>query len=220
MIDAVLFDLDGTFADTAPDLGAALNRLRRELGHAPLPLHVLRPYTSHGVRGLLGAGLNVKPDDDGYLELSQRFLAYYRDAICVHTRVFDGMAELVQGLEQRGTKWGIVTNKSQRFTLPLVAQLGYDRRAACIVSGDSAPRPKPHPQPLLLASRITQCAPEHCLYVGDDVRDVVAGRAAGMTTVAVTYGYLGVGQPVESWGADSVVDHPSEILHLVGEATC
>lgn len=220
MIDAVLFDLDGTFADTAPDLGAALNRLRGELGHAPLPLHIYRPYTSHGVRGLLGVGLNVKPDDDGYLELSQRFLAYYREAMCVRTRVFDGMAELVQGLEQRGTKWGIVTNKSQRFTLPLVAQLGYDRRAACIVSGDSAPRPKPHPQPLLLASRIAQCAPEHCLYVGDDVRDIEAGRAAGMTTVAVTYGYLGVGQPVESWGADTVVDHPSEILPLVGMATC
>jgi phosphoglycolate phosphatase len=220
MIDAVLFDLDGTFADTAPDLGAALNRLRVELGHAPLPLHVYRPFTSHGVRGLLGVGLNVKPEHADYPELSQRFLLYYREAMCVHTRVFEGMDALVERLERHGTKWGIVTNKSQRFTLPLLAQLGFDRRAACIVSGDSSPRPKPYPQPLLLASRLAQCAPDRCLYVGDDLRDIEAGRAAGMSTVAVTYGYLGAGQPVESWGADAVVAHPFEILPLVGMSAC
>lgn len=215
MIEAVLFDLDGTFADTAPDLGTALNRLRTEHGSEPLPLDAFRRYTSHGVRGLLNIGFNIEPADPRYAELSHRFLAYYAEAICVGTRLFPGIPELIEALEWRSVKWGIVTNKSQRFTLPLMEQLGVARRAACIVSGDSAPRAKPYPDPLLLASRTAGVAPARCIYVGDDLRDVEAARAASMKTVAVTYGYLGDGLAVEKWGADALIGHPVEILGLI-----
>lgn len=215
MAEAVLFDLDGTFADTAPDLAAALNRLRDDLGLAPLPLVQLRPYTSQGVRGMLGAGLNMRPDDAAYPEFCERYLSYYRAAICVRTVVFPGIDVLVSALEMRGIPWGIVTNKAQRFTLPLLEQLGYAKRAACIVSGDSTPHPKPAPDPMLLACRLIDRSPVACIYVGDDLRDVEAGRAAGMKTVAVRYGYLGDGAPIEAWGADHLVDHADEIAALI-----
>ena len=215
MIELVLFDLDGTFADTALDLGAALNRLRGEHGLEPLPIDAYRAVTSHGVRGLLKAGFNLAPDHDGYGELAQRFLGHYAQAICVETRMFPGISALVDAIEARGIRWGIVTNKSQRFTLPLVAGLGIGRRATCIVSGDSAPRPKPHSDPLLLAAQIGQTQPQCCIYVGDDFRDIQAGRAAGMFTVAATYGYLGEGEPVEAWGADALISHPEELLAFV-----
>ncbi|MFC5302646.1 HAD-IA family hydrolase [Azospira restricta] len=212
---AVLFDLDGTFADTAPDLGAALNALRAELGLAPVDLSVLRPYTSQGVRGMLGAGLGLRPDHPDYPGLHRRFLGHYQQALCVHTRLFDGIAALVDTVERQQLRWGIVTNKSQRFTLPLMHQLGYARRAACLVSGDSSPRTKPHPQPMRLACAVAGCAPERALYVGDDRRDIDAGRAAGMVTVAVRYGYLGDSGPIEEWGADHLVDHPDAIAALL-----
>lgn len=212
---AVLFDLDGTFADTAPDLGAALNALRAELGLAPVELAALRPFTSHGVRGMLGAGLGLKPEHPDYPQLHRRFLGHYQQALCVHTRLFDGIAALVDTVEWLDLRWGIVTNKSQRFTLPLMQQLGYARRAACLVSGDSSPRTKPHPHPLRLACAVAGCVPERTLYVGDDRRDVDAGRAAGMVTVAVRYGYLGDDLPIEEWGADHLVDHPDAIAALI-----
>lgn len=212
---AVLFDLDGTFADTAPDLGAALNALRAELGLAPVELSLLRPYTSQGVRGMLGAGLGLKPEHPDYPVHHRRFLDHYQRALCVHTRLFDGIAALVDSVEQRRLRWGIVTNKSQRFTLPLMQQLGYARRAACLVSGDSSPRTKPHPHPLHLACAVAGCQPQRTLYVGDDRRDIDAGRAAGMITVAVRYGYLGDGGRIEDWGADHLVDHPQAIVALL-----
>jgi phosphoglycolate phosphatase len=213
--EAVLFDLDGTFADTAPDLGAALNALRAELGLPPEALDRLRPYTSQGVRGMLGAGLGLRPEHPDYPRQYQRFLEHYRHALCVHTRLFDGMAALVDTLERRNVRWGIVTNKSQRFTLPLLDRLGYARRAACIVSGDSSPRMKPHPHPMRLACAVADCSPERTLYVGDDRRDIEAGRAAGLVTVAVRYGYLGDSGPIEDWGADHLVDHPGTIESLI-----
>lgn len=215
---ALLFDLDGTFADTAPDLGAALNRLRGDLDLAPLPLDQLRPYTSQGVRGMLRAGLGMLPGDARYAEFYDRYLRFYSAAICVHTTVFPGIDALVSGLEARGTPWGIITNKTQRFTLPLLEQLGYAKRAACIVSGDSSPRTKPAPQPMQLACSLVACTPPDCLYVGDDLRDVQAGRAVGMATIAVRYGYLGDGDPIESWGADHLVEHAAEIAVLLGLA--
>jgi N-acetyl-D-muramate 6-phosphate phosphatase len=218
MSEAVLFDLDGTIADTAPDLGAALNRLRKEEGLSDLPLDVLRPVASNGVRGLLKVGFGLAPQHPVYAELARRFLSHYGDALCVRTTLFDGVAELLDALDMRGVSWGIVTNKQERFTLPLLQELDLARRAGCIVSGDTTPRPKPHPDPLLFASAALGVAPERCLYVGDDVRDVQAGRAAGMATVVASYGYLGDGEPIERWGADYLIASPGDVLRLIGAA--
>lgn len=215
---SILFDLDGTFADTAPDLGGALNRLRAELDLPPLPLEHLRPHTSSGVRGMLGAGLDMRPGDAHYAEFHARYLRLYNDALCVHTTVFPGIDALVGKLEERGIPWGIITNKTQRYTLPLLEQLGYAKRADCIVSGDSSPRAKPAPHPMHLACKLIARLPAHCLYVGDDLRDIQAGRAAGMPTVAVRYGYLGSSEPIEVWGADHLVDHAADIAVLAGLA--
>lgn len=199
---AVLFDLDGTFADTAPDLGAALNRLLQESDRAPLPLATLRPFVSQGVRGMLRIGFGMLPDHSDYKSRYDRFLTHYQQALCAHTTLFDGIAELVEALEAAGIAWGIVTNKSQRFTLPLMESLGYARRADCIVSGDSASRAKPYAHPLHLACALTGTAPEAGFFVGDDIRDIAAGRAAGMRTIAALYGYLGDSGPADTWGAD------------------
>lgn len=215
---AVLFDLDGTFADTAPDLGAALNCLRADLDLAPLPLEQLRPFTSQGVRGMLRAGLGVLPGDERYSGLHERYLSIYASAICVHTTLFPGIDELLCRLEDRGLLWGIVTNKTQRFTLPLLEQLGYVKRAGCIVCGDSSPRAKPDAHPMRLASALLGRLPIACSYVGDDRRDIEAGRSVGMPTIAVRYGYLGDGDSIEAWGADHLVDQAGDIAAVVGVA--
>lgn len=216
MFEAVLFDLDGTFADTAPDLAAALNRLRLDEGLDPVPAGQLRAFTSQGVRGMLKAGLGMHRQDYRYTEFHDRFLTYYSQAICVATEVFPGVDDLVSRMEQIAMPWGIVTNKAQRFTLPLMASLGYVKRASCVVSGDSAPRAKPAPQPLRLACRLIGRQPQRCLYIGDDARDIAAGRAAGMTTVAVRYGYLGDDDPIENWGADYLIHRAEEVAALAG----
>lgn len=212
---AVLFDLDGTFADTAPDLGAALNRLLEDAGQAPLPLATLRPFVSQGVRGMLRIGFDMRPEHPDYRDHYERFLMHYSQRLCVETRLFDGIEVLVDALEAAGTAWGIVTNKSQRFTLPLMDKLGYLRRAACIVSGDSAVRAKPDARPMHLACTLTGAAPSTSFFVGDDIRDIAAGRAAGMKTIAGAYGYLGDGGPIESWGADHRVDHAHALSTIV-----
>ncbi len=215
MIDAVLFDLDGTLADTAADLGAVLNRLRTEARLAPLPTETIRPHVSKGVRGLLGVGFALAPGDDQYAELHQRFLAYYGDSLCVGTRLFEGIAELLDKLEEESIKWGVVTNKPSRYTLPLMEALDLTHRAACIVSGDSSPRPKPAPDPLWLASTIAGANPTRCLYVGDDLRDMQAARAAGMGAVAAAWGYLGDDLPIEEWGADAIIQSPANLAGLL-----
>ena len=215
MIDAVLFDLDGTLADTAADLGAVLNRLRSEAGQAPLPAATIRPHVSKGVRGLLGIGFALVPGDDGYVELHQRFLAYYGDSLCVATTLFAGVPGLLASLEAEGIKWGVVTNKTSRYTLPVMEALGLGRRAACIVSGDSSPRPKPAADPLLLASTLAGALPARCLYVGDDLRDMQAARAAGMGAIAAAWGYLGDGLPLEALGADAIIQSPGELTGLL-----
>ena len=215
MIDAVLFDLDGTLADTAADLGAVLNRLRSEAGQAPLPAATIRPHVSKGVRGLLGIGFALEPGDDGYAELHQRFLAYYGDSLCVATTLFEGVPGLLASLEAEGIKWGVVTNKTSRYTLPVMATLGLGRRAACIVSGDSSPRPKPAADPLLLACTLAGALPARCLYVGDDLRDMQAARAAGMGAIAAAWGYLGDGLPLDAWGADAIIQSPGDLTGLL-----
>ncbi|HEX8987735.1 MAG TPA: HAD-IA family hydrolase [Rhodocyclaceae bacterium] len=216
MTAAVLFDLDGTLADTARDLGGALNRLLEEEGRARLPYDTLRPHVSGGARALLRVGFGIAPGDDDYAALQQRFLAHYQAAICAETVLFDGIPELLDEFDRRGIAWGIVTNKSQRFTLALAEALGLRSRAACLVSGDSSPRGKPDARPLLLACELAGSAPAETFYVGDDLRDVHAGKAAGMAaTIAVRYGYLGDGPAIGEWGADRVIDAPREILPLL-----
>lgn len=216
MTRAVLFDLDGTLADTAPDLARALNALLGEHGRPPVPIEIARPLTSSGARGMIKAGFGLTPESADYETLKARFLALYGASVCVETRLFPGMEELLRALDQRGMQWGVVTNKPDRFTRPLLDALGLASRAACIVSGDTAARPKPHPDPLLHASRALALDPAACLYVGDDLRDIQAARAAGMPILAAGYGYLGDDGDPQAWGADAVIDHPLETLNFLG----
>ena len=211
MLEAVFFDLDGTFADTAPDLAAAANSLRADRGLEPLPLERLRPMASHGARGMLGEALGLTPQDDAYAAACELFLQRYEAALCVHTVVFEGLWPVVEALEARGLVWGIVTNKAMRFAAPLCRQLGIEGRAAAVVGGDTTPHAKPHPAPLLHAAGLAGIDVARCAYVGDDLRDVQAGRSAGMRTVAVAYGYNGKGDPPEAWGADHLVLTPAEL---------
>jgi 2-phosphoglycolate phosphatase len=218
MLSSVFFDLDGTLADTAPDLGAALNRLLVEEGRAPLADATMRPHVSAGTRGMLGVGFQLTPGEPAYAALQKRFLDYYAAALCVGTTLFPGMAELLDRLDDRGIPWGVVTNKPRRFTEPLLVQLGIARRAAAIVSGDSTPHTKPHPEPLLAACRAAGVAAPDSLYVGDDLRDIEAGRAAGMLTAIAAYGYLGAAPDLAAWRADATIHHPAEVLGLLGLA--
>ena len=211
MFEAVLFDLDGTLADTAPDLGESANLLLAEEGHAAKPLAMLRPYTSQGVRGLLKAGFDIDATHPHYERLSLRFLEIYEQRLCAATRLFDGIPELLDALESLNLGWGIVTNKRMRFTDPLVELLQLTPRTNCVVSGDTTAEAKPSPLPIEHACRLLNCRPERTLYVGDDRRDIIAGRAAGCQTVAVSYGYLGDGGPLHTWGADLIIDHPAEL---------
>lgn len=211
----MLFDLDGTFADTALDLGAALNFLLQEEGRAAVSHEAFRPHTSAGTRGMLRVGFGITPEDSAYAGLAERFLARYAATVCERTCLFDGMSELVTALESRDIAWGIVTNKPARFTDPLMAALGYGQRAACIISGDATPRPKPHPDSILLACERIQVDPAEAWYVGDDLRDIQAGRAAGLKTVAAAWGYLGVDHPIETWQADHTITQPLDLLALL-----
>ncbi len=215
-VRAVLFDLDGTLADTAPDLAGALNALLLEHGRAPVALARARPLTSSGARGMLRVGFGIDPGNRGYEALKARFLELYEARLCVDTRLFTGIAELLHALEARATPWGVVTNKAERLTLPLLDALGLRRRAACIVGGDTTQRAKPHPDPLLHAARAIALDPAECLYVGDDLRDIEAARAAAMPVVAAAYGYLGENSDPREWDADAVIGHPLEILNHLG----
>jgi 2-phosphoglycolate phosphatase len=211
-LQAVFFDLDGTLADTAADLAAPVNAMRVERGLPPLPLEQLRPFASAGARGLLGCGLGIDKDDARFPALRDEFLARYERAMCVHTRMFDGMAGVVEAIERAGLRWGVVSNKVERYVRPIMAHLGVLHRAATAIGGDTTPFTKPHPEPLLHAARLTGVDPSACVYVGDDLRDIEAGRAAGMQTVAAAYGFCGDVLPPEQWGADLLVRAPHEML--------
>jgi N-acetyl-D-muramate 6-phosphate phosphatase len=214
-VRAVLFDLDGTLADTAPDLARALNRLRTERGLGAVPPAVTRKHTSSGARGMLGVGMGIQPNDDSYADLRQRFLDYYEESLCVDTRLFDGVPELIEALRGRGLKWGVVTNKPKRFTEPLMRRLDPEGTAGCVVSGDSTPKAKPYPEPLLHAAHTLRLPPAACLYMGDDLRDVQAARAAGMSVIVAAWGYLGDAGDPAGWGADAVIAHPREALKFI-----
>ena len=210
---AILFDLDGTLADTAPDLAAAVNLLRTARGLEPTAYEILRPTASAGARGMIGASFGITPEDDGYLALRDGFLDNYAAAMAVHSTLFDGIVELLAGIEAAGLQWGVVTNKPARFTDPLLPQIGLGH-AACAISGDTTGHAKPHPAPLLEAAARLGLAPEQCWYVGDDLRDIQAGKAASMPTIAAGWGYCGPLEP-QSWHADHLFLHPREILSLM-----
>ena len=206
---AILFDFDGTLADTAADLARPLNRLRAARGLPELPIETLRPFASSGARGLLEAGLGILPDHPEFKALREAFLQHYADEICVDTRLFPGIEALLAQIEARGLRWGIVTNKSTHLTRKIVAALGLERRAACVVCGDTTPHLKPHPASLLHAATELALAPADCVYLGDDKRDVDAARAAGMRPVAVGWGS---GENLENWNADAVIARPLDLL--------
>jgi phosphoglycolate phosphatase len=217
-IAAVLFDLDGTLIDSAPDLGAAADQMRVARGLPSLPLDAYRPMAGAGARGMLGVAFGIGVDDPQFETLREEFFVNYSRCMTQRTIVFDGVAELIGALSQREMRWGVVTNKSQRFTIPLTAGMPLFASAGAIVSGDTTPHSKPHPAPLLEAARRLGLEARQCLYVGDDERDVVAGRAAGMPTVAATYGYLGVQTDVTTWEADVQINSPLELLQFLPTA--
>lgn len=211
MIRVVLFDLDGTLADTAPDMARTVNLLRDRRGLAPVPLAQVRPHVSRGARGMICSAFGITPEHRDFIALREEFLDTYGDNLCVDTCLFPGMDELLAGLEARGIAWGVVTNKHERFARPLIDGLGLGARASVVVGGDTCARAKPYPDPLLFAAGRLAVDPREALYVGDDERDVQAARAAGMPVLAAGYGYLGDGPPVEAWGADGVVESAGAI---------
>lgn len=217
-VSAVLFDLDGTLIDSAPDLAGAGNDMRCARGLPPLPLAHFRPMVGSGARGMLGRALQVQPGDAEFEALRDEFLQRYEARMTRETRVFDTMQPVLAALERSARPWGIVTNKATRFSEPLVRALGLLERSATLVCGDTTPHAKPHPAPLLEAARRLGVEPAQCVYVGDDLRDVQAGRAAGMLTVAAAWGYLGEGDSIEAWGAHHVIDAPDALLQLLALA--
>ncbi len=208
----LLFDLDGTLIDSAPDLAGAVNDLRALHDLPPLPTAELRPMVGSGARGMVGVAFGIGPEGAGYAALRDAFLAAYSARLLRLTRVFDAVAPLLDRLDSAGMRWGIVTNKAMRYTAPIVEGLGLAARAAVVIAGDTTAHAKPHPLPLLEAARRMGVAPAGCAYVGDDHRDIVAGRAAGMATLAAAWGYLGAGEPVQAWGADRVLQSPDQLL--------
>ncbi len=215
-VQAVLFDLDGTLVDSAPDLAGAANELRQAHGLPALAFDALRPMVGSGARGMLDAAFGIGPGDARFDTLRADFLNRYEARILRETRMFARMDPVLQALEQRGLPWGIVTNKIARFSVPLVEGLSLMSRCAVLISGDSTTNAKPHPAPLLEAARRLELPPQRCIYIGDDRRDVEAGRGACMPTLAAAWGYLGRGESVHDWNADAVLQHPEELLNWLG----
>ena len=209
---AILFDLDGTLIDSAPDLGAAVDEMRVARGLPSLPLEHYRHMAGAGARGMLGLAFDMAPDHPQFNEYKEEFFRHYESRLTQLTKAFDGVAEMLLALQQRDLPWGIVTNKSRRFTDPLVQQMALLSPAAVVISGDTTPHAKPHPEPLFEAARRLGLDPSLCWYVGDDERDIVAGRAAGMRTLAATYGYLGASAQWQHWGAHDAIDQPQGLL--------
>ena len=216
-VDAVLFDLDGTLADTAPDLAAALNRVRVDRGLEPVAASHLRAFSSHGARGMIGAGMGIAPDHPDYLGLRDAFLAHYESALCVDTILFEDVDTLLGAIEARALKWGIVTNKATRYTMRLLDLLGLGARPGVVVCGDTTPHTKPHPAPLLAAAAGLGVPAARCVYVGDAERDVAAGVAAGMRTIIARYGYIDAAEDPGSWPADGAIDDPAALLAWLPE---
>lgn len=214
-IQAVLFDLDGTLIDSAPDLGGAADKMRLDRGMPSLSAERYRPMAGAGARGMLHIAFGLSPQDPDFDAMREEFFANYERCMTHNTYAFDGVQEMLQTLEQRQLPWGVVTNKSQRFTNPLTRSMPLFASAGAVVSGDTTPHAKPHPAPLLEAARRLGVDPGGCIYVGDDERDIEAGRAAGMRTVAATYGYLGNQLDTGAWQADAEIKSPLALLQLL-----
>jgi phosphoglycolate phosphatase len=208
----VLFDLDGTFADTALDLHHVMNLLLEMHDRQPVTFQQLRPSVSHGSQAMLQMGFGIDPTDPDFAPLQKQFLDLYLQNIALQTQPFAGTLELLEELESRAIRWGIVTNKPARLTVPLMQKLGLQQRASAVISGDTTPYPKPHPEPILQACRESEVRPEQTLYVGDAQRDIEAGRNAGTRTLIAMFGYLSETDRPETWQADGQIDHPLEIL--------
>ncbi|ALG67054.1 phosphoglycolate phosphatase [Beggiatoa leptomitoformis] len=212
LLPTVLFDLDGTVVDTAPDLAFALNTVLQEQGHATLPFESVRPLVSQGARALIQHGFNMTVDNPHFEPLRQRFLTLYAANLDTYSRLFDGMAEVLNTLEKWDIKWGIVTNKPHFLTVPLLQRLNLYNRAACVVSGDTLPTKKPHPAPLLHACQHMDVLPTTCIYVGDAETDIQAGQCAGMRTLLANYGYIQAHETPANWGATATLDEPLDLL--------
>ncbi|MBV8604622.1 MAG: phosphoglycolate phosphatase [Pelomonas sp.] len=214
-IAAVLFDLDGTLVDSAPDLAGAANEMLGARGLEPMPYAQLRGHAGSGARGMVGQAFGCAPGQPGYEALKDEFLARYEQRLLRLTRVFDAVPALLDALAARGLPWGVVTNKAEFLARPLVAAMGWHAQAGSLVGGDTTPHRKPHPAPLLEAARRLGVAPAACVYVGDDARDIAAGRAAGMATLAAAWGYLGEPADPAAWGADGVASAPQQLPALM-----
>lgn len=214
-IDAVLFDLDGTLIDSAPDLGAAADKMRTDRGLESFALSQYRALAGAGARGMISVAFGLTPENPGFEALKEEFFANYESCLTERTYVFEGVSELIDHINQAGLKWGVVTNKSARFTVPLTNAMSLFSTAQTIISGDSTPHAKPHPAPLIEAARQLGVAAGRCVYVGDDERDIAAGRAAGMPTVAAAYGYLGSATGTHDWNADFTISAPLALLKLL-----
>ena len=214
-VQAVLFDLDGTLIDSAPDLGAAVDKMRVARGMSSLPLSHYRPMAGAGARGMIGLAFGWTPDHPDYEQLKEEFFVNYTSCMTERTLAFDGVPQLIQELVNLKMPWGVVTNKSKRFAEPLTQAMPLFSSAAVLISGDTTPHAKPHPAPLLEAAKRLGIDPRACVYVGDDERDIVAGHAAQMKTVAATYGYLGTQSDVKSWKAHAQIDSPAQLLKLL-----
>ena len=214
MINTILFDLDGTLVDTAPDLGYALNLQLRKHGKPTLSDAAIRPFASHGSRGLIGLGFGITPKDDNFIQMRDEYLAIYDTVFTRRPVLLPGIADLLQAIESKRLNWGIVTNKPRRFTVGLIKSMGLnlENRAACVVCGDDAPKPKPSPETLLLACKHVGVKPQSCVYVGDAERDIIAGKAAGMKTVVALFGYIDVTDKPSDWGADLLIQNPIELI--------
>ena len=217
-VKAVLFDLDGTLIDSAPDLGAAVDKMRTDRGLASLPLDHYRSMAGAGARGMLSVAFGMTPEHPEFDAMKEEFFVNYENALTNRTTVFEGVIDMIAALQAQGLPWGVVTNKSSRFTDPLTSAMALFNSAGAIVSGNTTPHAKPHPEPLFEAARRMSVNPAHCVYVGDDERDIVAGLAAGMGTVAATYGYLGQQADISRWNAHLHIDSPLDLLKFLNKA--
>lgn len=216
-VAAVLFDLDGTLIDSAPDLGAAVDKMRVQRGLPSLPLEQYRPMAGAGARGMIGIAFGITPEHADFEAMKEEFFVNYENCMTERTRVFEGVHDMIAALVSQGLPWGVVTNKSSRFTDPLTSAMPLFATAGAIVSGNTTPHAKPHPEPLFEAARRLSVDPARCVYVGDDERDIVAGLAAGMGTVAATYGYLGQQTDIARWNAHLHIDSPLKLLNYLNK---
>lgn len=220
MISTILFDLDGTLVDTAPDLGHALNLQLVRHGKQPLADAAIRPFASHGSRGLIGLGFGITPKDANFIEMRDEYLSIYDTVFTRSPVLLLGIEDLLQAIENKDLKWGVVTNKPRRFAIPLVESMGMNlsERAVCVVCGDDAPQPKPSPATLLMACDQVGVKPANCIYVGDAERDIQAGKAAGMQTVLALFGYIDVTDKPHEWGASTIIQTPNELLAFINQS--